>query len=146
MMKQIKHTLRCCLIKHRLCCNTKAACQGVSFAPPKTPLKGGEFMRTRKNRIVFCLDDKELEKLKKKVKKSGMSMSAFLRKLCDEKEIKELPDVDFKEVISQLRRIGINIQQIALKAHTLGFIDAPLYRRNHEDLQVQIGKIMEVIY
>lgn len=103
-------------------------------------------MRTRKNRIVFCLDDKELEKLKKKVKKSGMSMSAFLRKLCDEKEIKELPDVDFKEVISQLRRIGINIQQIALKAHTLGFIDAPLYRRNYEDLQVQIGKIMEVIY
>ena len=46
-------------------------------------------MRTRKNRIVFCLDDKEFEKLKKKVKKSGMSMSAFLRKLCDEKEIKD---------------------------------------------------------
>lgn len=103
-------------------------------------------MRNRNNRIVFCLNDNELKLLNSKVRKSGMSQSAFLRRLCAEKEIKEQPSADLKDIITQLRRIGINIQQIAVKAHTLGFIDAPLYRRNYEDLQVQIGKIMEAIY
>ncbi len=103
-------------------------------------------MRNRNNRIVFCLNDNELKSLNSKVRKSGMSQSAFLRRLCAEKEIKEQPSADLKEVISQLRMIGINIQQVAVKAHTLGFIDAPLYRSNYEDLQSVIGKIMEAIY
>ena len=103
-------------------------------------------MRNRNNRIVFCLNDNELKSLNSKIRKSGMSQSAFLRRLCAEKEIKEQPSADLKEVISQLRRIGINIQQVAVKAHTLGFIDAPLYRSNYEDLQSVIGKIMEAIY
>jgi len=103
-------------------------------------------MRERDNRIVFCLNDRELYDLTRKVKKSGMSQSAFLRKLCADKVIKEQPSADLKDLITQLRRIGINIQQVAVKAHTLGFIDAPLYRENYKDLQFQIGKIMEAIY
>ena len=103
-------------------------------------------MRGKNNRIVFCLDDKELEKLNRKVLKSGMDRTKFLRKLCAGTEIKEQPSSDMKEVISQLRRIGINIQQVAVKANSLNIIDAPLYRKNYTELQAVIGKIMEAIY
>lgn len=103
-------------------------------------------MRERSNRIVFCLNDSELRKLNGKVEKSGLTRAAFLRKTCAEKEIKEQPHADMKEIISQLRRIGTNIHQVAVKANNLNFIDAPLYRENYEALQTLAGKIMEAIY
>lgn len=102
-------------------------------------------MRTRSNRIVFCLNDTELSKLNRKVEKSGLSRTEFLRKLCSNVEIKEQPTL-FKDVLYQLRMIGNNLHQVTVKANSLNLIDAPLYRKNFEDLQTIIGKIMEVIY
>lgn len=54
--------------------------------------------------------------------------------------------MDFLNIIYQLRMIGNNIHQIAVKANTLNFIDAPLYRKNYEELQEVIGSIMGAIY
>lgn len=103
-------------------------------------------MRNRSNRIVFYLNDKELSELDKKVLKTGLSREAYIRRTLSNIIPKELPCADFTDTIYQLKMIGNNIHQIAVKANTLQFIDAPEYRKNYEYLQKVIGDIMEVLY
>lgn len=102
-------------------------------------------MRSRKNQILFYLNDNELELFKKKIAKTGLSREAYIRKIIRDITPKELPNADFNAVLYQLRMIGNNIHQIAVKANTLQFIDAPEYRKNYEYLQKVIGEIMEVV-
>lgn len=103
-------------------------------------------MNVRKNQILFRVTDKELEQININVKKCGLSREAYLRKVSLGITPKELPTMDFLNIIYQLRMIGNNIHQIAVKANTLNFIDAPLYRKNYEELQEVIGSIMGAIY
>lgn len=103
-------------------------------------------MNVRKNQILFRVTDKELEQININVKKCGLSREAYLRKVSLGITPKELPSMDFLNIIYQLRMIGNNIHQIAVKANTLNFIDAPLYRKNYEELQEVIGSIIGAIY
>lgn len=103
-------------------------------------------MNVRKNQILFRVTDKEFEQININVKKCGLSREAYLRKVSLGITPKELPTMDFLNIIYQLRMIGNNIHQIAVKANTLNFIDAPLYRKNYEELQEVIGSIMGAIY
>lgn len=103
-------------------------------------------MNVRKNQILFRVTDQELEQININVKKCGLSREAYLRKVSLDITPKELPSMDFLNIIYQLRMIGNNIHQIAVKANTLNFIDAPLYRKNYEELQEVIGSIMGAIY
>ena len=43
-------------------------------------------------------------------------------------EPKEKPDTRFYEAMRQLSAIGNNINQLAVKANTLGFIDTPMLK------------------
>ena len=103
-------------------------------------------MRTRTKQIPIRVSEKELETIERKADKCGLNREAYLRESALGVSLKEQPSADLKEVISQLRRIGINIQQVAVKANTSGLVDEPLYRQNYTELQSVIGKIMEVIY
>lgn len=103
-------------------------------------------MNVRKNQILFRVTDKELEQINLNVKKCGLSREAYLRKVSLGITPKQLPSMDFLNIIYQLRMIGNNIHQIAVKANTLNFVDAPLYRKNYEELQEVIGDIMGAIY
>ena len=103
-------------------------------------------MRTRTKQIPIRVSEKELETIERKADKCGLNREAYLRECALGVPLKEQPSADLKEVISQLRRIGINIQQVAVKANTSGLIDEPLYRQNYTELQSVIGKIMEVIF
>lgn len=95
---------------------------------------------------MFYLNDEEAKKLYSNVKKCGLSREAYLRKTALEAQVKELPDISHLDVVFQLKMIGNNIRQIAIKANTLGFVDKPLYYKNYEELQAVIGKIMEALY
>lgn len=59
-----------------------------------------------------------------------LSMNDYLRTLIDGYQPVEFPPADYVEVLSELKRIGFNMNQIASKAHSLGFVDEPEYRRN----------------
>lgn len=67
--------------------------------------------RTRPKQIVIRLSEKEKEILKKKVEKSGLRQQEFLIKLILEKEI--INTDGLKELTPELKRIGVNINQIA---------------------------------
>lgn len=103
-------------------------------------------MRTRPNQILFYLNDKELKILNQRIAKTGLSREAYLRSLIENTVPKELPPMDFYDVMRELRQININMNQIAMKANTLNLIDAPYYAKCHKELQSAIGKIMLAVY
>ena len=76
----------------------------------------------------FWLSPNEVKELKHKAELVGISEKAVIRLLIRGFEPREKPDRDFYESMRQLSNIGNNINQLAAKAHSLGFIDAPMLK------------------
>lgn len=79
--------------------------------------------RTIKKQI--WLNREEAQDLKKKAKKVCLSEAALIRLLLRGYEPREKPDDRFYEVTRQLSGIGNSLNQLAAKAHSLGYIDTP---------------------
>ncbi len=79
-------------------------------------------MRKRNNQINVRLNDNELQKLNKKVLKSGMSREKFLRNLIAGAEIKPAPPVDFANLIREVRRLGSNVDRLLHYANGKGYV------------------------
>ena len=102
-------------------------------------------MRKRNVHIQFWLDCKEAEILNKKVKRSGLSMSAYLRHLINGVVTRDAPPPDYYAMMRELYRIGNNLNQIAQKAHTLQVIDAQRYDGDYRMLESAIQKITSAV-
>lgn len=59
---------------------------------------------------------------------------------------KSFPPMDLSDVLHKLDMISQSMNQIAVSAHALNLIDAPLYLENSELLQREIAEIMRQIY
>ena len=86
--------------------------------------------RKRQHRITIRLDEKEYHNLCVWSTAAKMSMNEYIRQLINGFQPVEFPPVEYEQVIDELEHIGINMNQLATKAHSLGFIDEPEYRRN----------------
>ena len=98
-------------------------------------------MRKRNIRIQVRLNDIEYAKLLDDTTKSNENISDYIRKIIMEKEIKEKPDYEFYEVMKQLSKIGVNLNQIAHKANSTNVIDKDYYNqesKNWDELSRQI--------
>lgn len=71
--------------------------------------------RTRPNQIVIRVSDEELELIKGKVVKSGISQQEFIIKALLEKPVVNTDGI--KEIVPELKRIGNNINQIAKRCN-----------------------------
>ena len=89
-----------------------------------------ELNRNRKNQVLIRFSDEELQRLDEWSAAANMSRSNYIRQLVAGFQPVEFPPVEYKQVIDELQHIGINMNQLATKAHSLGFIDEPEYRRN----------------
>ena len=78
--------------------------------------------KTEDMHIRFSLEEKT--ELKNKAQKACLSESALVRALVRGYIPKEKPNDRFYEAMRQLSGIANNINQLAAKAHSLGFIDA----------------------
>lgn len=87
-------------------------------------------MRKRNNPVQIYLDDAELKCLDDWSAAANMSRSNYIRQLIDGFQPLEFPPVEYLQIIDELQHIGINMNQLATKAHSLGFIDEPEYRQN----------------
>ena len=76
----------------------------------------------------FWLSPQDARELKRKAKLCGITETAVIRILPHGYEPKEKPDARFYEAMRQLSAIGNNINQLAVKANTLGFIDTPMLK------------------
>lgn len=86
--------------------------------------------RTVKKQFWFSRD--EAQDLQKKAKKTCLTEAALVRLLVRGYEPKERPDERFYDAMRQLSSIGNNINQLAVKANALGFVDAPQLKKEAE--------------
>lgn len=84
--------------------------------------------RKRKHFVSLRLDDREYNKLKEWSAATNRTMSDYLRELLEDNQPIEFPPIEYQEVLRELRKIGINLNQLASKAHTLGFVDERDYK------------------
>ena len=103
-------------------------------------------MRLRKHKFECYLDEKENRLLEDKAAQAGLSKSAYFRKMLLGQEIKSLPPMDLYDVLKELRQINNNINQIAAKANSIGFIDHGQYRKDSEALSDAIGRLMKEVF
>ena len=93
----------------------------------------------------FWLSPKDAEELKRKAKLAGVTETAVIRLLIRGYEPREKPDGRFYEAMQNLSAIGNNINQLAAKAHALGFIDVPMLK-NEADRWHRFQTDIEAIF
>ena len=84
-------------------------------------------MNNRNYEIKIRLTQAEMVHLNRLVNGSKLSREAYLRQLIAGVVPQDAPPPDYFSMMQQLYRIGNNLNQIALKAHALGAIDAKHY-------------------
>ena len=70
-------------------------------------------MRNRNIKINVFLNEEEKKILDEKAKKSGLSKSEFFRKTISDYQLREQPDERFYEILSLLRNMANNLNQMA---------------------------------
>ena len=90
--------------------------------------------RNRTNLIKVYLSDDEYRRFKENVKACRRTNSSYVRELIVETTPIAFPPIEYQEVLRELRKIGINLNQLASKAHTLSFVDEREYRAESERL------------
>ncbi len=102
-------------------------------------------MRTRNKAILIRLNDDELAHLKELVEASGWSQEAYLRALVAGIVPATRPPPDYYAMARELRAIGVNLNQIAQKAHVLGVIDVQRYDTASRKLAATLAAISEAV-
>ena len=91
------------------------------------------YNRKRNVRIEFRVTDEEREQIAQRMAQAGaVNANAYLRKMAIDGMIIQLDLPELKELVSLLRRCSNNINQLAAKANTLGFVDAPQLKKEAE--------------
>ena len=99
--------------------------------------------RKRKHLVKFYLNDEEYEKLCKDAASVNKDLSKYLRLVIHWIVPIEPPSVEVKEFTRELRRLGVSMNQIAAKAHTLGYVDELEYRRYADEVMKLCGAIQQ---
>ena len=89
-------------------------------------------MRKRNIQKIGRFSRDEAQDLQKKAKKACLSEAGLIRLLLRGYEPREKPDERFYDVMRELSSIGNNINQLAVKANALGFVDAPQLKKEAE--------------
>ncbi len=85
--------------------------------------------RKRNHRIQVWLDDFEYQRLNILTSRTGMTREGVLRNLINGLEIKERPPMEYADIVTELRRIGVNLNQVAATCNKYGFVDEVELRR-----------------
>jgi len=87
------------------------------------------------------LTEEEVKLLNQKCKITQMNQSDFIRSLLLYGRVTEKPDDRFYDVMKLMRATSNNLNQIAKKAHSLGYIDELKYRKESERLDAFIDEV-----
>ena len=90
-------------------------------------------MRKRCRSILIRLTQEEMDSLNQKAQEAKLSRESFCRQVLNGTEIKQAPPTEYYTLIAEVRKIGININQILKKANSIGLLDVPMIRKALED-------------
>ena len=99
--------------------------------------------RSRKHRITIRLNDDEYQRLFEWSSASKRTMNAYLRELINGFTPVAFPPAEYSQVIWELQKIGVNMNQIASKAHSLGFVDDREYQANADRIWRCVASLSE---
>ena len=102
-------------------------------------------MRTRNIRYQLWLNEKEAERFSRVVKRSGLSREVYLRQLINGLIPTDAPPPDYFAMMRELHYIGVNLNQIARKAHALNVFDAKRYDDNVAMLNKAVVEITNAV-
>ncbi len=102
-------------------------------------------MRTRNNRVWCRLNDEEYTEFMNKVKKSGLKKEPYIRMVLKGLQPRDVPPVEYHKFMRELNAIGNNLNQIAYKANSVGFIDVKKYDEVVEEYREAIKRILAAI-
>lgn len=75
---------------------------------------------------MFRLNEQEADQLNNLVRHSGLKRERFLRNMILGYRLCEKPAPEFYDIQKELRAISNRVNQLAVKANALSFIDAPM--------------------
>jgi len=102
-------------------------------------------MRKRDIRAQVWLNEAESQRLRNNAKRTGLSQENYLRSLINGYTPKELPPIDFFNMMRELRAIGVNINQLAVKANATGYVDETGFEREAAQLRRAILEIQKAV-
>ena len=103
-------------------------------------------MRKRNRSLHLRLTEKELQDLKQKAERAGVNVQTYFIWLLYNHPIREVPPIEYREVLRELRQINSMMNLIAMKAEETSAIDSTAYRKNVDKLQKTVGTLMEAMY
>lgn len=102
-------------------------------------------MLKRNIKITFRLNAKEHQRLKKCVKKTGLSQETYIRTLLNGYAPKEMPPPDYHGMMRELNAIGNSINQIAARANATGFFLAKEYAMYMQEFRNAVLAIQKAV-
>lgn len=103
-------------------------------------------MAQRKIKIDLRLNKEEAAELNRDVEKSGLSREAYLRAIVKNRKLKERPSMELAGVLKNLQQINNNMNQIALKVNTKGFVDTEAYWENVRWLKDTVALLLKEMF
>ena len=91
-------------------------------------------MRSRTKSILIRLTPQELESISQKAESAQLPREKFCRMVLSGVQIKQAPPAEFYSLITEVRRVGVHLNQILRKANSVGLLDAPLIRDALDEL------------
>ncbi len=102
-------------------------------------------MLKRKIKVTFRLDEKEFAHLKKQVERCGYSQERYIRSILRGYIPREMPPIDFHNMVNELHAIGNNLNQIAARVNAMGWLCAEEYKDNFKRLMEKVLEIQKVM-
>ena len=102
-------------------------------------------MRKRHFRARVWLDEGEYIQFINNVEKTGLSKETYLRQLINGYQPKEMPPLEYFEIIRQMMAIGNNLNQIAAKLHSVHSFDPKTYDENYKLMMKLIVSIQSSV-
>ena len=104
--------------------------------------------KSRKRAVSFHLrlTEEENEWLREQAWKSGLGPQAYILAVLKGYQLKERPSMELISVLKSLQQISNNLNQIAMRANSINFIDTAAYWENVDSLEDVKGKLLEVMY
>ena len=99
-------------------------------------------MEKRTHQVGVRLTEKELEKLDRQVRKSGLSRSSYLRDLAHRCEPRSTSHFDYAGYTARLKALGERIAQVARVANSTGYIMVDEYKAAMEELMQLLDEIV----
>ena len=95
--------------------------------------------------MSFRLSDEEFELLKSKADKASMNVQNFLLYLVLNKEVKELPNIDYYHLINQFNELSNHIKNLISLSFEYQQIDKDQLERILENLSSNMKELDEIV-